>query len=218
MANYYDLLGIAKSATTSDVRKAYATLARERHPDRFPDPAAKQSAQQTFQEITAAFNTLSNDRSRAEYDQSLEAPPRPPVPEEIARDAFDRGQKLYEAKNFFDAVELLRIAVAHVPQEARYHAALGRALARNPHWVREGIQSLEKAVQLAPRQAGYHAELAELLAGQGLRIRARKAAEAALRLDPQQAIALKVMDAVGEEAPPGSDGGGGIRGLLRRKP
>ena len=218
MANYYELLGISKSATTSDVRKAYARLARERHPDRFPDPAAKKAAQETFQEITAAFNALSNDRNRADYDKSLEAPPRPPVPEEIARDAFDRSQKLFEAKNFFDAVELLRIAVTHVPQEARYHAALGRALARNPRWVREGIQSLEKAVQLGPRQAGYHAELAELLAGQGLRIRARKAAEAALRLDPQHAIAVKVLVDVGEDEPPASDGGGGIRGLLRRKP
>ena len=108
--------------------------------------------------------------------------------------------------------------MAHVPQEARYHAALGRALARNPRWVREGIQSLERAVQLAPRQAGNHAELAELLAGQGLRIRARKAAEAALRLDPHHAIALKVLADVGEDEPPASDGGGGIRGLLRRKP
>ena len=218
MASYYDLLGIAKSATIADVRKAYAKLARERHPDRFPDPAEKSRAQQTFQEITAAFNTLTNDRSRAEYDRSLAAPPRPPVPEEIARDAFDRGQKLYEAKNFFDAVELLRIAVTHMPQEARYHAALGRALARNPRWVREGMQSLEKAVQLAPKQAGFHADLAELLVGQGLRIRARKAAEAALRLDPQHAVALKVIDSLGEDEPPPSDGGGGIRGLLRRKP
>jgi curved DNA-binding protein CbpA len=217
MANYYELLGIAKTATTSDVRKAYARLARERHPDRFPDPAIKLSAQQAFQEITAAFNALSNDRTRAEYDRSLEGPPRPPVPEEIARDAFDRGQKLYEAKNFFDAVELLRIAVAHVPQDARYHAALGRALARNPRWVREGIQALEKAVQLAPRQAGYYAELGELLAGQGLRIRARKAAEAALRLDPANAIARMVRDDLGEDEPPAGDGGG-IRGLLRRKP
>jgi curved DNA-binding protein CbpA len=217
MANYYELLGVSKTASTSDVRKAYAQLARERHPDRFPDPEAKKRAQQTFQEITAAFNTLSNDKGRAEYDKSLAAPPRPPIPEEIARDAYDRGLKLYEAKNFFDAVELLRIAVTHAPQEARYQAALGRALARNPHWVREGIQTLEKAVLLAPRQAGYHAELAELLASQGLRIRARKAAEAALRLDAQQAVALKVLDSVADD-PPESDGGGGIRGLLRRKP
>ena len=60
MANFYELLGIQKTATTADVRKAYALLAREKHPDRFPDPAAKAAAQQKFQEITAAFNTLSN--------------------------------------------------------------------------------------------------------------------------------------------------------------
>lgn len=218
MANYYELLGIAKTASSSDVRKAYAQLARERHPDRFPDPGAKLKAQQSFQEITAAFNTLSNDKSRAEYDAALAAPARPAVPEEIARTAFERGLKAYEAKNYFDAVEHFRIAVAQAPQEGRYHAALGRALARNPKWVREGIQSLEKAVQLAPKQASFHADLAELLAGQGLHIRARKAAEAALRLDPLQATALRVMEGTGEGEPPAPEGGGGIRGLLRRKP
>ena len=218
MANYYDLLGIAKSAPTAEVRKAYARLARERHPDRFPDPAEKARAQQAFQEITAAFNTLSSEKGRAEYDRGLEAPARPPVPEEIARDAFDRGHKLYEAKNYFDAVELFRIAATHMPQESRYHAALGRALARNPRWVREGIQSLEKAVQLAPRQPAFHAELGALLAGQGLRIRARKAAEAALRLDPRHPVALKVMEEVGEDEPPPDEKGGGLHGLLRRKP
>jgi len=215
MANYYELLGVAKSAGTAEIRKAYAVLAREKHPDRFPDPAAKAAAQQSFQEITAAFNTLTNEKSRREYDQSLEKP-RPTSPEEIARDAFERGLKMFEARNVFDAVELFRVAVAHMPQDGRYHAALGGALAKNPHWVREGIQSLEKAVQLQPRQAAYHGELAELLAGQGLRIRARKAAEAALRIDPQQARALKVLEAVGEDEPP-PPADRGLKGLLRRK-
>ena len=217
MATCYDLLGIPKTATTAEVRKAYSLLARERHPDRFPDPAAKAQAQQKFQEITAAFNTLTNDRTRQEYDQSLAAPPRPPVPEEIAYDAYTRGTVLHDAKKYFEAVELLRIAVSNVPQDARYHAALGRALARNPHWVREGIQSLERAVSLAPRQAAYHAELAELLAAQGLRIRARKTAEAALRLDPQQAVAIRVLDTLGPDGPPPA-AAGGLKGLLRRKP
>ncbi len=216
MASHYELLGVPKTASTADIRKAYALLAREKHPDRFPEPAAKAAAQQKFQEITAAFNTLSNDRSRREYDASLEAP-RPAGPVEIARDAFTRGQQLYEAKKFFEAVELFRIAVANVPEDGRHHAALGRALARNPHWVREGIQSLERAVQLAPKQAGYQAELAEILASQGLRLRARKAAESALRLDPVNAVALKVLDTTGgdEEPPPAERG---LRGLLRRKP
>jgi hypothetical protein len=76
---------------------------------------------------------------------------------------------------------------------------------------------MEKAISLAPRQAAHHAELAEMLAGQGLPLRARKAAEAALRLDPGQAVALKVMESVGGEDPP-SPSGGGLKGLLRRKP
>ena len=216
MANFYELLGVAKTATTADIRKAYAALAREKHPDRFTDPAAKAAAQQKFQEITAAFNTLSNEKGRKEYDDSL-ATPAPTSPEEIARQAFERGQKMMEAKQFFDAVELFRIAVAHVPQEARHHGALGRALARNPHWVREGIQSLERAAQLAPKQAAYPAELAELLAAQGLRLRARKAAEAALKLDPRHALALKVLETVFTDEPPPPPEGG-LKGLLRRKP
>ena len=92
---------------------------------------------------------------RAEYDQSLEAPPRPPVPEEIARDAFERGQKLYEAKNFFDAVELLR--------DRRGPRAAGGALPRRPRaapWpaTRTGCARASspwrRRSQLAPRQRG----------------------------------------------------------------
>jgi curved DNA-binding protein CbpA len=215
MASYYELLGVPKTASTAEIRKAYATLAREKHPDRFTDPAQKAKAQQTFQEITAAFNTLCNEKGRRDYDASL-ATPAPTSPDEIARHAYERGRKMMEAKQVFDAVELFRIAAAHMPQEARYHGALGVALGRNPHWVREGIQSLERAAQLDPKQAAYPAALAELLAHQGLRIRARKAAEAALRLDPLQPTALKVLDAVGDdEPPPAADGG--LKGLLRRK-
>jgi DnaJ-class molecular chaperone len=216
MASFYELLGVAPTASTADIRKAYAALAREKHPDRFTDPAAKAQAQQAFQEITAAFNTLANEKSRREYDATM-ATPAPTRPEDIARQAFERGVKAMEAKQVFDAVELFRIAAAHMPQEARYHGALGRALGRNPHWVREGIQSLERAAQLAPSQARYPAEMAELLAGIGLRLRARKAAEAALKLDPEQALALKVLEAVGADEPP-PPGEGGLKGLLRRKP
>lgn len=218
MASYYELLGIATSATTAEVRQAYARLAREKHPDRFPDPKVKAGAQLEFQEITAAFNTLANEARRKEYDESLKGPARAPVPQEIAADAYERGVRHYEAKSYFEAVELFRIAVAHMPGDPRYHAGLGRALARNPHWVREGLQSMEKAVQLAPRHAPFHAELAELLLRQGLKLRARRAAEAALRIDARQAAAQKVLDEIGpgDDGPPSAEGG--LKGLLRRKP
>jgi curved DNA-binding protein CbpA len=216
MADYYEILGIPRTASSAEVRQAYARLARERHPDRFPDPVEKDRAQEFFKELTAAFNTLSNDRSRREYDSQPHTP-KTAVPQEIARQSYEKGLQSLKARDFHEAVQQFRVAVRHVPGEARYHAALAAALANNPHWVREAIESLEKAILLAPDQAAFHAELARLLHGQGLKLRARKAAEAALHLAPQDPHVARVAADLGvgtEEPPPPS----GLRGLLRRKP
>jgi len=216
MADYYEILGVAREANTADIRKAYAQKAREHHPDRFADPAQKKDAEALFTELTAAFNALSNDRSRREYDASL-LRPKMAAPEEIAHDAYERGLERLERRAFHEAVELLRAAAQLVPGEARYHAALGLALAKNPNWVREGIQQLEQAIQLQPTRAVFHAQLADLLLGQGLSLRARRAAESALRLDPHEATALRVMEATAPDDDSGPGDGGGLRGLLRRR-
>lgn len=217
MSSYYEILGIPKTASSAEVRQAYARLARERHPDRFTDPAEKAKAHEFFRDLTTAFNTLSNEKSRREYDVESQRP-KVAVPEEIARQAFETGAQKLKARDFHEAVQQFRVAVRHVPGEARYHAALSSALANNPHWVRDAIEAIESAIRLAPDRAAYHADLARLLQGQGLKLRARKAAEAALRLapaDPEMARLAAELGAGGEEPPPAP---GGLRGLLRRKP
>jgi curved DNA-binding protein CbpA len=196
MSNYYDLLGIGRAATAVEVRQAYLRLAREKHPDRFADPSEKASAQSFFQDLTTAFNTLHNDSRRREYDAEIERP-KAATPGEIAEEAYGRGLQMLEAGTLEDAITALHTAVHHSPNEARYHAALGRALARHPPAAREAIQALERAVQLAPRSAAFHAELAALFLKQGLRLRAQKAAEQALRLDPREPLARRVADNLG---------------------
>lgn len=193
MADYYAILGVPRTASTSEVRQAYARLARERHPDRFADPAERARAHDAFRDMTAAFNALSNERSRRDYDASLERP-RSTGPEEIAREAYERALKHLDGNELYEAVELMRSAVHHAPQEARYHATLATVLARNPHWVRDAIQEVDKAIQLEPKAAAHHVQLAELLLGQGLKLRARRAAEAALRLSPADARARRVLE------------------------
>jgi Flp pilus assembly protein TadD len=213
MADYYELLGLARNATAADVRKAYAKIARERHPDRFTDPVERERAQEFFKEATAAFNALCNERARREYDDSL-ARPQVLGPAEIARQAYERGVAQYDAKAFHEAVELLRSAVNHAPEEARYRSALAVALSRNPHWAREAIQEAEKAIQLEPAGAVHQGILADLLMAQGLKLRARRAAEGALRLDPRESHALRVLQETGDDEPPDP----GLLGRLRRKP
>ena len=184
MSDYYQMLGVSPSASAVEIRQAYARLARERHPDRFPDPAEKQRAQAAFQDITTAFNTLVNPRSRQDYDEARRKP-SPRTPEEVARDAFDRGQALLEQGAIDDAVVLMRTAVHHAPDEAAYHAGLGRALLHVGGAAREAVQALERATQLAPRSAQAFADLATVLARQGLRLRAQKAMETAVHLAPR---------------------------------
>jgi curved DNA-binding protein CbpA len=215
VSDYYDLLAVPRTASTAEIRQAYLKLARERHPDRFSDPVEKERAQEFFKDLTAAFNTLSNERGRQDYDASL-ARPQAPVPAEIARDAYERGLKAYEERAYHEAVELMRTAVQHSPREALYHSGLALVLAKNPHWVREAIQEAEAAIQLEPRRAAYHGQLAELLLSQGLKIRAVKAAEAALKLNAGEERARRVLaEAGGPDSDPPE---GGLLGRLRRRP
>ena len=217
MASYYEILGVSKTASAAEVRQAYVRLAKERHPDRFTDPAEKAKAHEFFKEVTTAFNTLSNDRRRQEYDQEL-LKPRAAAPEEIARNAFETGVAKIKARDFHEAVQQLRVAVRLAPQEARYHAALCTALSQNPHWVREAMESIEIAIRLDPGRPAYQVTLARLLQGQGLNLRARKAAEASLRLAPNDPEVARVAAEVGLAGPEEPPPPGGLRGLLRRKP
>jgi curved DNA-binding protein CbpA len=198
MVDFYEILVVAKSASASEIRQAYMKLARERHPDRFVDAAEKARAQSFFQDLTTAFNTLFNENSRREYDEEGSRK-KPTSPVEMAQEAHDRAAALLEqGGSAEEALTLLRAAVHHQPNEARYHAALGRFLAKRTIFIRDAIQSLERATQLSPQTAAFHADLALALHRQGLRLRAQKAAEQALKLAPHDAQIQKVASHVNQ--------------------
>ena len=200
MADFYQLLGLGPQASVAEIRSAYARLAREKHPDRFLDAAEKQQAQRLFQDITTAFNTLTNPRSRQEYDQARDKP-QPKTPEEIAAAAFENSQAALEEGNLTEAVSLLHTAVHHAPGNVAYQLALGRALGRatSRDAQREAVTVLEHVIQLAPQNAVAFIELAGVLARSGLKLRAQKTVEAGLRIDPRNARLLRLAAEFGVE-------------------
>ena len=62
MKNYYEILGVKKDATESEIKKAFKKLSLKYHPDR---PTGNEDK---FKEITEAYNTLSDVNKRSEYD------------------------------------------------------------------------------------------------------------------------------------------------------
>ncbi len=64
--DYYEILGVPRSASIDEIKKAYRKLAMQYHPDRNPNSKA---AEEKFKEINEAYEVLSNEEKRARYDR-----------------------------------------------------------------------------------------------------------------------------------------------------
>lgn len=64
--DYYEVLGVSKSATADELKKAYRKLAMQYHPDKNP---GDKEAEEKFKEAAEAYEVLSNDQKRAQYDR-----------------------------------------------------------------------------------------------------------------------------------------------------
>ncbi|KAL0374292.1 UNVERIFIED_CONTAM: Chaperone protein dnaJ GFA2, mitochondrial, partial [Sesamum radiatum] len=73
--DYYDVLGISKNATASEIKKAYYGLAKKLHPDTNKDDP---EAEKKFQEVQKAYEVLKDEEKRQQYDQ-------------IGHEAFERA-------------------------------------------------------------------------------------------------------------------------------
>ena len=67
--DYYETLGVDRSVSDDDLKKAYRKLARQHHPDLHTGDQQKKTAEEKFKEINEAYAVLSDPEKRAAYDE-----------------------------------------------------------------------------------------------------------------------------------------------------
>jgi curved DNA-binding protein CbpA len=219
--NHYQVLNVPLSADASEIKRAYYSLARHFHPDRFHELAQTpihMRLEAAFARITQAHEVLSNPELKSAYDMKIavlqrvgnsggntHASVKPP---ENRRNEQSGGEPQTAEKNFQEGVAALQSGQTNValsclsaaarmePTKSAYRAYYGRALAANQQTQRLAEAELQAAVKLDPDNTSYRLTLAGLYRKLGFSRRAISELERILALDPRNAEARKMIQAL----------------------
>ena len=197
LTSYYDVLGVPRDSSQSEVRVKFRLLAREGHPDRFRDVAEKKAAEERFQLLTEAMNVLTNPARRKAHDLELEKNrPLSQDPAALARLYLAKGVKAYREGNFPDAITQFDLAVKHYDKDAKAFHYLALACMKVVGQVRRGVDAIEAAIRLDGNNALFHRDAGKLFILAGLNSKAERHLEQALSWLPEDAETLKLLQDV----------------------
>jgi curved DNA-binding protein CbpA len=221
--NHYEVLKVPMSADVGEIRGSYHALARSFHPDIFHELAGTPlhaRLESAFARITQANETLADRDLRATYDAKLaalkrvrdSAHSRPwgakeygTAPKDQTEGFARSGDAQLAEKRFQEGLAALQLGQANVaisclsaaarlaPNQPKFRAYYGRALAANQKTRRLAEVELQAAIKLDAGNASYRVMLAALYRDLGFHRRAQAELERALSLDAQNGEAREML-------------------------
>jgi curved DNA-binding protein CbpA len=186
---FYDILGVDSKADIPELKRAYFSLARKFHPDRYHAEGGETLAriQHAFTELAQAHETLKNPESRELYDyrvrkelaQRDEARKAGEADDNVsiaqaaqATEQFERGFTLLMDGDPEAATPFLARAAHYAPGNARYRAYYGKALSADDKQRHKAEAEMQAALKIDPNNQTYRLLLAEFFVQYNLTKRA----------------------------------------------
>ncbi len=196
-----ELLEIDEKSDEETIRKNYYRLSKEFHPDRYfdsNDQAIKDKLPSIFDAITKAYTLLKDNDARKTYFSSLGTIPEEEATTSLgAEEQFMHGVEEFKKGNFWGAADCFKWAVKLNEKNARYWSHLALAYTRIDNKLKDAEEALFQAVKLEPFNADHYANLGLLYLKGGMKKKAYVQFEKALRIDPNNTKAKKVLKQTG---------------------
>ncbi|HEX8734917.1 MAG TPA: DnaJ domain-containing protein [Pyrinomonadaceae bacterium] len=212
----YEVLGVAPSVKTAEIKTTYFALAKRFHPDLFHKESGTEThrrIQSAFTEIAHAYEILKDESSREIYDfknrekisasASGTSAPKAKAPANsaeaqaaLAKESFDQGYSFLMDGDYEEALPLLTRAVHLAPANARYHVFYGKVLAADEKSVHKAESELQTAVKLDPNNSVFRLMLAEFYIEVGLYRRAEGELQRLLAMFPNNKEAQDLLDSL----------------------
>ncbi len=166
MKDYFSVLGISEESTVLEIKKAYFALVRKHPPDRFG---------QEFMEIREAYETLSNEETRKEYQEFAAL-------HDQHREEFEWAQEAIQERDYEYAIEVLEELTQQYAHLLILQKILGEAYLKNEN-PGKAVRIFEQLHRKQPKNAAFAGYLAQSYLKRGWHKKAIKAFKIALELD-----------------------------------
>jgi curved DNA-binding protein CbpA len=202
--DYYQILDVGTSADQAEIKRNYFRLARKFHPDLYDRDLPheiKGVIESVFDQISKAYQTLSDEKKRKTYDERKEKPPLEDKRNwaKVAEVKFRQGKTLYDKEQYPEAVSLLEEAVKLQGNKGRYFLLLALTQYKIPSLRRKSEENFLRSIRFEPWNAEGHVGLGLLYKREGLFIKAKKQFEKALGIDPDHRVAQREMNGLQEK-------------------
>ncbi len=197
--DYYELFELNSSATANQIKETYYQYAKKFHPDRLGEtsnPELREKANFVFARINKAFEVLSDEEKRREYDMKgyKEIQKAEKTTENLVEKAnlyYRKAKTLYSQQRYRETASLMEESIRNDANKASYYLLLGLAQSNIPNLRRVAEKNFQKVIELEPWNPEPYAALGLLFQYEKMERRAVNFFKKALAIDPEHELAKK---------------------------